>query len=127
MASDDGAAPPMLLEVSLCTSGMHLVMTYPEVVFTASGGSCTIGVAFRGSLLSRSCPLEALDPAEGLRRGVCQVKAAKTRPNRAIRVARVPKMMVSFWESWSKAKGVLLLSEADMIIVVLIVSDMTGL
>jgi hypothetical protein len=60
MASDDDAAPTLLLEVSLRTSGTMLVLTYPELVFTASGESRAIGVACRVTLLSRSCPSEAL-------------------------------------------------------------------
>jgi hypothetical protein len=70
--------------------------------------------------------LDDLEWAESLCRGVYQVNAAKTKPNRAIRVAKVPKMMVSFRSSPSKARGFLLASADAMISGLLIASDMTG-
>ena len=70
--------------------------------------------------------MDDLEWAENLRRGVYQVNAAKTKPNRAIRVAKVPKMMVSFRSSPSKARGFSLASADAMISVLLIASDMAG-
>ena len=70
--------------------------------------------------------MEDLEWAESLRRGVYQLKAAKTKPNRAIRVAKVPKMMVSFRSSPSKASGLVLASADAMFSVLLIASDMAG-